>query len=246
MIHAPRWPGGRAVPAVRDLEIADDRVHADLDVTQAHLAGAAGRNVRLERVWLRDTDLSRARLERLILTDVRLERCDLANGFWRNAEIDRTELIDCRLTGLDLADASLRHVLMRQCQGALISFRSATLKHSRVEDCALTEADFQDAQLPGLVVRGSDLRGASLYGANLQGPTCAARPWTTSGCARPISAARFSIRCSSWRSPVPSPPCSGSACGLPGRIRRPPSAGRPPARPPPAAYRRCAGARSGW
>jgi uncharacterized protein YjbI with pentapeptide repeats len=117
VIEAPRLPTGRAVPVLRDLEIGDDGLYADLDVAQGRLANSVARNVRIERACLRDTDLSHARFERLTLADVRLERCDLANGFWRNATIDRTEFIGCRLTGLDIADASLRHVLMRECQG---------------------------------------------------------------------------------------------------------------------------------
>jgi len=80
-LDAPRLPAGRAVPLVRALEVADDGVYTDLDVAQGRLTGARARNVRLERVWLRDTDLSRAHLEHLTLADVRLERCDLANGF---------------------------------------------------------------------------------------------------------------------------------------------------------------------
>ena len=68
-----------------------------------------------------------------------------------------------------MAEASLRHVVMRECRGALISFRFAELRNTRLEDCVLTEADFQDARLPGVTVRGSDLRGASLYGADLEG-----------------------------------------------------------------------------
>ncbi|MGH7317536.1 MAG: pentapeptide repeat-containing protein, partial [Candidatus Rokuibacteriota bacterium] len=93
-----------------------------------------------------------------------VEGCDLANSVWRGASIDRTEFIDCRLTGLDVAEASLRHVAVRQGGGSLISFRFAEVKNSRFEDCVLTEADFHGARLPGVVVRGSDLRGASLYG----------------------------------------------------------------------------------
>lgn len=81
VIAAPRLPTGRVVPVVRELEVADDGVYTDLDVVQGRLAGTVARNVRIERVCLRDANLSRARLERLTLADVRLERCDLANGF---------------------------------------------------------------------------------------------------------------------------------------------------------------------
>jgi uncharacterized protein YjbI with pentapeptide repeats len=120
-------------------------------------------------VRVRDTDLSRTRLDGLVLADVRFEGCDLANSVWRGASVDRAEFIGCRLTGLDLAEASLRHVVIRQGGGALISFRFAELKHGRFEDCVLTEADFQDARLPAIIVRGADLRGASVYGAHLEG-----------------------------------------------------------------------------
>ena len=43
-IHAPRWPVGRAVPVVRDLEIGDDRAYADLDVAQGRFANATARD----------------------------------------------------------------------------------------------------------------------------------------------------------------------------------------------------------
>jgi len=168
-VVAPRLPTGRALRVVEALELVDDGVYTDLDISHGRLVNSAARHVTFERVRLRDTDLSHTRLERLVLADVRLEGCDLANGVWRNCSIDRAEFIECRLTGLDLAEASLRHVVMRQCGAALISLRFAELENSRFEDCVLAEADFQDAKLPGAIVRGSDLRGASLYGAHLHG-----------------------------------------------------------------------------
>jgi uncharacterized protein YjbI with pentapeptide repeats len=141
-------PTGRAVPVLRDLEIGDDGVYTDLDVAQVAWRTRVARNV-ANRAGLPARHRPESGAPRAAHPRRReIERCDLANGFWRDATIDRTEFIGCRLTGLDIADASLRHVLMRECQGALISFRSATLKNSRLEDCSLTEADFQDAQLP--------------------------------------------------------------------------------------------------
>ena len=229
MIDAPRLPTGRAVLVLRDLEIGDDGVYTDLDVVQGRLANTVAKNVRIERACLRDTDLSRVRLDRLTLADVRVEAPrPLANGVWRDATIDRTEFIGCRLTGLDMADASLRHVVMRQCQGALISFRSATLKNSRLEDCSFTEVDFQDAQLPGLIVRGSDLRGASVYGANLKGSDLRgsvldelkdARDRSDRRGHRPGAARRR--RPARWRR------CSASAFAPPRITRRPPDGHRP-------------------
>jgi uncharacterized protein YjbI with pentapeptide repeats len=105
----------------------------------------------------------------LVLADVRLEGCDRANSALRGASIDRVELIGCRLTGFDLGEASLRHMVARQCGGSLVSFRFAEVKSSRFEDCVLTEADFQDAKLPAVLLRGCDLSGASRYGASLAG-----------------------------------------------------------------------------
>ena len=154
---------------MQQLELGDDDVYTDLDISQGRLANRVARNVRFERVRMRDTDLSHTRLDGLVLADVSLEGCDLANSVWRGASVDRAEFIGCRLTGLDLTEASLRHVLIRQGGGTLISLRFAELKHSRLEDCVLTEADLQDARLPAVVVRGVDLRGASLYGASLEG-----------------------------------------------------------------------------
>jgi len=166
---APRLPPGRALRPVQHLELRDDDAYTDLDISQGRFANRVARNLRFERVRVRDTDLSHSRLDGLVLADVSFEGCDLANSVWRGASVDRTELIGCRLTGLDLAEASLRRVVIRQGGGTLISFRFAELKHSRFEDCVLTEADFQDARLPSVVVRGADPRGASLYGANLEG-----------------------------------------------------------------------------
>jgi len=168
-IMAPRLSSGRALRPVQDLEIEDDGVYTDMYVSHGRLANRAARNVRFERVHLRDTDLNHTRLEGLVLADVRLEGCDLANSVWRGASIDRAELIGCRLTGLDLGEASLRNVVGRECGGTLISLRFAEVKSGRFDDCVLTEADFQDAKLPAVLLRGCDLSGASLYGASLAG-----------------------------------------------------------------------------
>jgi uncharacterized protein YjbI with pentapeptide repeats len=79
---APRLAAG-GLRVVQRLELVDDGAYADLEIARGHLAPRAARHVTLERVRIRDIDLSHTRLERLRLVDARLEGCDLANGVWR-------------------------------------------------------------------------------------------------------------------------------------------------------------------
>jgi uncharacterized protein YjbI with pentapeptide repeats len=84
---------------LRRVTLEDDTVHTDGEIAESRFAGVTANKVTLERVVLRDVDLTGARLNKLVLTDVRLTNCDLANAVWRESTLDRVEVIGCRVTG---------------------------------------------------------------------------------------------------------------------------------------------------
>src|SRR5260370_38797579 len=88
VVAAPRLPTGRTLRAVRELEIADGGVYADMEISHCRLVDRTARNVRFEGVQLRETDLSHTRLEGVGLADARLGGCGLANATVRNTAID--------------------------------------------------------------------------------------------------------------------------------------------------------------
>ncbi len=150
-------------------DVADDAeldavVLHDVDLRDVGASDVALRDCALERV-----DVCGARLVRLTTDSVRLDDCDLANGSWPGASLQWTEIRGARGTGLELAEASLRHVVFRNCRLDLASLRFANGEDVRFEDCTLCDADLTGAVLRDASFVRCDLQRADFTSADLDG-----------------------------------------------------------------------------
>lgn len=116
-------------------------------VESALLCGADAGSVRLERVYLKDVDLSDTKLRAIHLTDVIAKRIDAANGDWNGGRLRCAHFEDARLTGLNASEASIEEVLFKDCKLDYMNFRHSTIRHVLFEDCSLRGSDFQGAKI---------------------------------------------------------------------------------------------------
>jgi uncharacterized protein YjbI with pentapeptide repeats len=134
------------------------------------LADYVGRDVSLERSICEKVSFAESRLHQMAVRDVRFLKCDMANAGWMGSFWDRVEIAGCRLIGFDVSQASMKNVLIRDCQADYSYFRFARFKKTVCfEGCSLKEANFQGADLRGVSFRNCDLSAVEMSQAKLLG-----------------------------------------------------------------------------
>ncbi|HLF27654.1 MAG TPA: pentapeptide repeat-containing protein [Anaerolineae bacterium] len=177
-ILPPRLSALTPVETLPEGRLLDRAVYTQLELSNPDLAEQTAAGVLFEQVQLKHGNLSRTRLSKLRLIDVRFETCDMAGAEWERAHFRRVEVVGSRLVGAKLAEASLTDTLIKACNAEFALFWSATFKAARFEQCVLREASFVGANLAGVVfhqcdLSHADLRETQLAGADFRGSTIA-------------------------------------------------------------------------
>jgi uncharacterized protein YjbI with pentapeptide repeats len=134
------------------------------------LADHVGRDVSLERSICERVSFTASRWHQMTIRDVRFLKCDMANAGWKVSFWDRVEITGCRLVGFDASRATMKNVLIRDCQADFACFRFAGFKKTVCfEGCSLKEANFQGADLRGVSFRNCDLSAVDMSQAKLSG-----------------------------------------------------------------------------
>jgi uncharacterized protein YjbI with pentapeptide repeats len=165
----PDLPAELPTAAPGEHDLADGGVHemlafADVDWSDREATGAE-----IEACTFGNGNLSRTRLRRGLIRDVRFERCDLANLHAHDSSFVRVAITASRMTGLSWLDDHLREVTVDGCRMDLSSFRASTFDNVVFTDCRMEQADFGDADLRGARFEGCNLRGAQFSGARMTG-----------------------------------------------------------------------------
>ncbi len=171
-IQTPRLPKQLSRPLLPILEDLGEFVAANIsDVTWERWSALSAT---FEQSYLRNINLTQARLPKLRLVDVQLEACDLTATGLEQARLQRVLFNGCRMMGAQLLDARCEDVIFRECllEGAV--FAGTTFKAARFEHCDLREAVFTETDLSRVVFQRCnltrvDVRGGKLVGADLRG-----------------------------------------------------------------------------
>jgi uncharacterized protein YjbI with pentapeptide repeats len=156
-----------AVPGEHDLtdgDVYEMLAFADVDWSDREAVGAE-----IEACTFGNVNLSRSRLKRVVIRDVRFDRCDLANLHAHDGSFVRVAITASRMTGLSWLDNHLREVSIDGCRMDLSSFRASTFDNVVFSDCRMGQADFVDADLRGARFDTCDLSGAQFSGARMTG-----------------------------------------------------------------------------
>jgi uncharacterized protein YjbI with pentapeptide repeats len=137
---------------------------ADVDWSDREATGAE-----IEACTFGNINLSRTKLRRGLIRDVRFERCDMANLHARDSSFVRVAVTASRMTGLSWLDDHLREVTFDGCRMDLSSFRASTFANVVFTDCRMEQADFGDADLRGARFERCNLSGAQFSGARMTG-----------------------------------------------------------------------------
>lgn len=167
IIAPPRLPKRAVSAALSGLE--DRESYTGLSLSGCALGEQHAEYVTFEKSSLRQVVLSRSRLPRLQLADVRLDACDLSAADWEKADARRVELIGCRMIGFRMGQAEASDILIKGCNAAYAQFEASVFKGARFESCVLTESSFQGADLRGALFAKCDLSGAKMSDAKLEG-----------------------------------------------------------------------------
>ncbi|GAA0534580.1 pentapeptide repeat-containing protein [Halorubrum ejinorense] len=120
-------------------------------------------SVNLDKVALRESDLSNAELEEVSLSEADLSFADLSGANLSGVDLTKTELQGADLPGADLSDADLSSANL---DGAFLP--EAILKRTRLNRSVLSEADLFGANLSYARMFYTDLSEAHLLEAELQ------------------------------------------------------------------------------
>ncbi len=136
--------------------------------------GANGWHLNLNKVVLKQSDLSGAHLERAGLSDAHLEGADFMGAHLEGASLERAHLEGANLRGADLKAAFLSDAHFERADLAAAHLETANLTSAHLKDADLgrTHADGANlsyAHLEGANLRGADLKRAFLSGAHLEG-----------------------------------------------------------------------------
>jgi uncharacterized protein YjbI with pentapeptide repeats len=195
--NTPPWLANRLI-------LADQDLGAGVKFTPSSQAGPGGRAVIslrgrdlvgavLDRVDLRQADLSGAKLARASFVGARLDNalfaCTAAGAHpqcaqLQGADFDRAQMRGAVLQGASLQGASLQRA---QLQGATLAdamlqgarlyrthLAGASLKRADLTGALLDYAELQGATLEGAAIRGATLVGTQLQGASLNSANLAA------------------------------------------------------------------------
>jgi len=137
----------------------------EIALEHADLSGQVAHDLRLERVRLRDVDLTGLAARGWVVRDALV-----AEGSWSNVEatgahIARVEATGVRATGVNFADAAIADVVFESCRLDLALFRFAILNRVIFRDCRLDDADFYGARLTSVAFEESSLARASFDAA---------------------------------------------------------------------------------
>jgi uncharacterized protein YjbI with pentapeptide repeats len=110
----------------------------------------------------------------LTLERVELRDCDLSNCVWDHPRLTDVKFSRCRFTGFELREAKGADVVLDSCRGRYVQLVRGELSRAHFRQCELAESTFFEMRLLGAVFAECDLRQSvwsecNLHGADLRG-----------------------------------------------------------------------------
>lgn len=121
-------------------------------------------SISLERMVLREADLTAAHLNKTKLTDTHLWGADLTDASLRGSDLTNTHLKKVDFTDADLQNADLSSAFVQ-----MVNLNGATLQNADLSSTYLWTADLTGAYLQNTNLTGANLEGADLTDVNLEG-----------------------------------------------------------------------------
>jgi Pentapeptide repeats (8 copies) len=149
-----------AVEAKTKLEIVE--IRAAYELGKRHFPNSQLQRADLRGIQLSDANLSGANLAGADLRDANLERVNLRGANLEGANLSRAHLKQAYLQG-----AKLHKAYFTQAELKEVNFASSDLEKAHFNQADLVKAIFHHANLQGAFLIGADLTEAKLTGANL-------------------------------------------------------------------------------